>query len=82
VDSAFGGFGIYHASAIAGCWYGARTNPPRATVEHIAFHTAIRSRGGALYIMPTLRNTAPREHLGPLAGRRARPWLAHAHERA
>lgn len=61
VLSAFGGFGMYRASAIEnnaqyiGLLHGA------PVCEHVSFNTTIRG----LYILPSLLNDAPLEHLGP-----------------
>jgi hypothetical protein len=68
VRSAFGGLAIYRTDAIRGLWYASRENGSRPTCEHVLFNAMLRERGGKLFIVPSLLNDAPREHLGPLSG--------------
>jgi hypothetical protein len=61
VLSAFEGFGVYRVRYLAGLRY---SNTPeysdyafaKEDCEHVAFHAAIRSRGGRIYIDPGIRN--------------------------
>jgi hypothetical protein len=68
VRSAFGGLAIYRTDAIRGLWYASREKDSRLTCEHVLFNALLRERGGKLFIVPSLLNDAPMEHLGPLSG--------------
>jgi hypothetical protein len=68
VRSAFGGLGVYRTDAIRGLWYASRERGSRLTCEHVLFNALLRERGGKLFIVPSLLNDAPIEHLGPLSG--------------
>lgn len=74
VESAFGGLGIYKVCALDGAWYAGRDDSGRKVCEHVAFNACVRRRGWPLYIVPSLLNEAPAEHLTPGAGAKARPW--------
>jgi len=65
VQSAFGGLGIYRLSAIAGARYEGVTTAGVECSEHVRFNETVAQRG-ALFILPTLRNRAPTEHLRPM----------------
>jgi len=54
VESAFGGFGIYRVEALHGATYVGHDFFGRDVCEHVAFNQAIRTAGGALYIIPSL----------------------------
>jgi hypothetical protein len=69
VDSAFGGLGIYRMDTVERCWYGAYSEAGQQVCEHVVFHTQVRASGARLYIMPSLLNHAPVEHLGGASGR-------------
>lgn len=63
VRSAFGGFGIYRTKALENAHY-VGLGPDGAEVcEHVSFNEAIAESGGALYIVPSLLNDAPIEHV-------------------
>jgi hypothetical protein len=63
VESAFGGFGLYRAKAIKDCWYVGQENAVEIC-EHVPFNreVAMKNNGG-LYILPSLINDAPKEHI-------------------
>src|SRR5262249_35536074 len=68
VKSAFGGFAIYRTDAIRGSWYASRDKGSGLTCEHVLFNAQLRESGAKLFILPSLLNDAPVEHLGPLSG--------------
>jgi hypothetical protein len=68
VASAFGGLGIYRANAVIGCWYGSRTRGGKPVCEHVVFNRKVRKNGGKMYIMPSLLNMSPTEHLSNSSG--------------
>jgi hypothetical protein len=68
VRSAFGGLAIYRTDSIKGSWYASRDKDWRLTCEHVLFNAQLREMGGKLFIVPSLLNDAPMEHLGPLSG--------------
>jgi hypothetical protein len=74
VDSAFGGFGIYRTKYLDGAWYGGLTSSGVIVCEHVTFNSLVKRNGARLYILPTLQNEAPSEHLGDGAGAPRRPW--------
>ena len=69
VQSAFGGLGIYKLDFARAARYVGFLPNGVEICEHVAFNEAIARAGGALYIFPTLLNSAPAEHLhGRLSG--------------
>jgi hypothetical protein len=75
VDSAFGGIGIYKTKLLSGKWYSGRDGDGREVCEHVGFNLQLRSAGAKLYILPSLLNDTPSEHIGPGTGSRNRPWV-------
>lgn len=74
VASAFGGLAIYRAANLVGAAY-AGAEPAVGTVcEHVPLNKRVRANGARLFVLPTLRNVAPPDHLAP-AGE-ALPLLA------
>lgn len=69
VRSAFGGLGLYRASALTNCWYGSKTASGAPCCDHVVLNEEITRRGGQLLIVPNLLNDAPEEHLRPESGR-------------
>jgi len=69
VQSAFGGFAIYKASAIQNIWYGSRTKNGQLVCEHVTFNLQLAQTTGNLYIAPSLLNDAPSEHVSSTSGR-------------
>jgi hypothetical protein len=67
VDSAFGGIAIYKNQAIQNAWYGHIDSNNNITCEHVIFHSLVNH--GSLYIMPSLINIAPSEHLNKQSGK-------------
>ena len=74
VNSAFGGFGVYRTRFLERAWYWGLTRNLKQVCEHVAFNATVKLNGGQLYILPSLLNDAPAEHLGRGAGRSDRPW--------
>lgn len=68
MDSAFGGLGLYRYEAAIVAKYDSRTSFEEVTCEHVPFNKVAASRGGRLYICPSMLNAAPEEHLGPGSG--------------
>ena len=68
VRSAFGGLAVYKTDAIKGSWYAARDKNFRLTCEHVSFNELLHEGKGKLFIVPSLLNDAPAEHLGPHSG--------------
>jgi hypothetical protein len=68
VRSAFGGLAVYRTDAIRELWYASRDKDSRLVCEHVLFNALLRERRGKLFIVPSLLNDAPTEHLGPLSG--------------
>ncbi len=75
VRSAFGGLGLYRMDALTGCWYGTRTADGAPCCDHVVLNEEITRRGGKLFIVPSLINEAPEEHLRPGSGRPIPDWL-------
>jgi len=63
VRSAFGGLGVYKADAVRNCWYSIKTVGGSKICEHVGLNEAICAKGGSLFILPSLINLAPLEHL-------------------
>lgn len=63
VDSAFGGLAIYRFDALANHWYSGRSEGGDVQCEHVHLNKSIRSKGGRLFILPSLVVKAPLEHL-------------------
>jgi len=68
VVSAFGGLGVYRYQTALECQYDARTPAGRRVCEHVDFNRLASTRGGGLYICPSLLNIAPPQYLGPGSG--------------
>jgi len=68
VESSFGGFGIYRRASIVGAHYIGVDIDGAEVCEHVAFHKAIRTAGGKLYINPLLVNTGLTQHTRQLSG--------------
>ncbi len=66
VDSAFGGLGVYKVSAIKGAFYVGMTIGWQEVCEHVAFNSMIRANCSSLYILPSLLNDAPEDHVQDL----------------
>lgn len=62
VDSAFGGLGIYKASAIGGCWYSNTDEFGYEAPDHVSFHNAVKLKGAHLFINPAMINGSWNEH--------------------
>ncbi len=62
VDSAFGGLAIYKRESIKGCRYIEYSSEGDFACEHIDFHSQIRSRGGKLFIVPSMINAGCVDH--------------------
>lgn len=62
VESAFGGFGLYKTKYLDDCHY-CGTKFRRDICEHVAFHRSVCKKGIKLYILPSLLNSSPAEHL-------------------
>ena len=67
VDSAFGGLAIYKTKVIDANTRYVGNNPSHQfrngeVSEHVAFHQAIRSKGGKIFINPKLINTGINQH--------------------
>ena len=75
VNSAFGGIAIYKTEVLSGVWYSGRDKHGLESCEHVGFNLRLREAGAKLYILPSLLNDAPFEHLAPGAGSLSRPWL-------
>lgn len=56
VDSAFGGFGVYRAEYLCDVEYSGLTQNGGEICEHVSLNSAIRRKGGNLYILPSLLN--------------------------
>ena len=69
VRSAFGGLGLYRAAALTNCWYGTKTAAGAPCCDHVVVNEEITRRGGKLFVLPSLLNMAPDEHLRPGSGR-------------
>jgi hypothetical protein len=61
VESAFGGMGIYKASACGNGRY-VGVEEGREICEHVSFHRGLHGAGGRLYINPEFRIPCPKEH--------------------
>lgn len=68
VVSAFGGLGIYRVEALDSIYYRSRRANNDVVCEHVALNEAIVKRGGNLFIVPSLLNLAPKEHIGKNSG--------------
>ena len=68
VESAFGGLGLYRFDAALVARYESRLPSGEVICEHVPFNRSISSRGGRLYISPSMLNIAPHENLGPGSG--------------
>ncbi len=62
VDSAFGGLAIYRRDSINGCRYSETSSEGDFACEHIDFHAQIKSRGGRLFIVPSMINSGYVDH--------------------
>lgn len=69
VASAFGGFAIYRYESIRETWYSPRNKQGDIECEHVSFNLSISANGGKLFILPSLINDAPQEHLGSTSGK-------------
>lgn len=69
VQSAFGGLAIYRADSVVNSWYGSRLRNGKNVCEHVIFNRTVEQRGRNLFIIPSLLNDAPPEHLGKFSGR-------------
>ena len=69
VESAFGGFAIYRYESIRETWYSPRNKQGAIECEHVSFNLSISANGGQLFILPSLINDAPQEHLGSTSGK-------------
>ena len=79
VNSAFGGFAIYRTRYLENAWYGGIDQAGREVCEHVAFNAAVSRNGGRLFIIPSLLNDAPQEHLSrEYSGRATKPWLRNS----
>lgn len=67
VNSAFGGVGLYRVAALGDAHYVGLGSDGEGVCEHVRFHEMLAqargNRGGGLYILPALTNSAPTEHL-------------------
>jgi hypothetical protein len=52
VDSAFGGFAVYSASAIRGCRYHHFDDAGEFDCEHVAFHRHMKANGARIGVLP------------------------------
>jgi FkbM family methyltransferase len=67
VRSAFGGLAMYRLSAVQGARYQGLTSVGTECCEHVSFNLKVLERG-RLYVLPSLRNRAGREHVRPVPG--------------
>lgn len=63
VESAFGGFGIYKTSFLAGKRYRDVDAVGNIVCEHVTMHRDIREDGGALFVYPAMMNSTPYTHV-------------------
>jgi len=62
VDSAFGGLAIYRKDALTSASYRGLTASGLEICEHVSLHADIRSRGGRIFMNPTLINCGVADH--------------------
>lgn len=62
VNSAFGGLGVYRRDCIQGSRYNEYSSEGDYACEHIDFHSQIKSRGGKLFIVPSMINSGYVDH--------------------
>lgn len=63
VDSAFGGLAVYRVSSLSSdIRYSAQDIGGNPASEHVAFNQALGSKGGQLFILPSLINAGLTEH--------------------
>jgi hypothetical protein len=62
VDSAFGGFGIYHRETYLLGSYTGITSENLPICEHVPFHAELRKNGKRLFVNPALINTKSTDH--------------------
>jgi len=75
VDSAFGGFAIYRREAIGDARYVGLAPDGGEVCEHVAFHSALRSRGARIFINPRLINSGQAEHTRTLNLLKVAHWV-------
>ncbi|MCJ9670597.1 MULTISPECIES: glycosyltransferase family 2 protein [unclassified Neorhizobium] len=63
VQSAFGGFGIYRTEFLRHGLYLGLDGQGEEVCEHVALNESIGRQGGKLYIVPSLLNDTPPEHV-------------------
>jgi hypothetical protein len=63
VQSAFGGLGIYRTEFLQQSLYLGMDNQGEEVCEHVALNEFIGRQGGKLYIVPSLLNDTPLEHV-------------------
>lgn len=68
VRSAFGGLGVYRLAALEHGWYASRDAEGRLVCEHVRLNETLAERGGKLFILPSLVNASPAEHLSASSG--------------